>query len=334
VHANLEPGPGATAESQVSHGQKASSTQQPFIEAAPLEALPIDRSASLGGLSAKASTSSGDSLERRFNVAVVPSAGSDSSLAGGIVRALNASGITARLTDLDTAGRPDALLMLDEQARTAEAWFCDPGPPISAILAREVLGVVSGFSPVAAGSQLSETELGNLFPCDRVQQQRAGTAAALVRLPSSIDSGIATAAIAESVDRFLARNALTILRSRNQRLIWPAHGALTNGFGPGHPLGVDIGQMRGKVVAASDGVVVWAGGDPCCGYGMYVVIRGSGGMETLYAHFSSLVVKTGDRVRQGQALGEVGCTGVCSGPHLHFEVRLNGRVVNPLLHLP
>jgi murein DD-endopeptidase MepM/ murein hydrolase activator NlpD len=136
------------------------------------------------------------------------------------------------------------------------------------------------------------------------------------------------------VNRFLARNATTILNARNRRLIWPAHGALTSGFAPGHPLGIDIGQMRGAIVAATDGVVAWAGGEPCCGYGIYVVVASNGGLETLYAHLSSLAVKTGDSVRQGQALGDVGCTGVCSGPHLHFEVRLNGRRVNPLLHLP
>jgi murein DD-endopeptidase MepM/ murein hydrolase activator NlpD len=118
------------------------------------------------------------------------------------------------------------------------------------------------------------------------------------------------------------------------RLAWPASGAITSVYGPGHPLGIDIGQARGKIVAASDGVVVWAGGNACCGYGLFVVVSGSSGFDTLYAHLSSLAVKAGDRVRRGQTLGEVGCTGVCSGPHLHFEVWRDRQRVNPLLYLP
>jgi murein DD-endopeptidase MepM/ murein hydrolase activator NlpD len=83
-----------------------------------------------------------------------------------------------------------------------------------------------------------------------------------------------------------------------------------------------------------EGTVVWAGGDPCCGYGRYVVIQSRGGIEALYAHLETLAVRKGQRVRQGQALGEVGCTGRCFGRHLHFEVFEGGRRQNPMLYLP
>jgi murein DD-endopeptidase MepM/ murein hydrolase activator NlpD len=118
------------------------------------------------------------------------------------------------------------------------------------------------------------------------------------------------------------------------RLLWPAQGDITSDFGPAHPLGIDIGQFEGPIRAASDGVVFFAGGTPCCSYGRFVVIDGADGIRTLYAHLDSLAVKTGDRVKAGQSLGEVGCTGACSGPHLHFEVYDGGVRRNPLLYLP
>ena len=92
--------------------------------------------------------------------------------------------------------------------------------------------------------------------------------------------------------------------------------------------------MDGNIVAAMGGRVVFAGGDACCSYGLYVVIEGPGGITTLYAHLGRLLVKEGQTVKQGQALGPVGCTGHCTGNHLHFEVFQDGRRINPLLYLP
>ncbi|NLB97788.1 MAG: M23 family metallopeptidase, partial [Armatimonadetes bacterium] len=67
-------------------------------------------------------------------------------------------------------------------------------------------------------------------------------------------------------------------------------------------------------------------------YGNCVVVAHGNGRSTLYAHCSSLAVSEGARVRKGQILGRVGSTGFSTGPHLHFEVRINGRPVNPLSH--
>jgi murein DD-endopeptidase MepM/ murein hydrolase activator NlpD len=118
--------------------------------------------------------------------------------------------------------------------------------------------------------------------------------------------------------------------------IWPVRGPITSYFGPSHPLGIDIGLgvTTPPVVAAAAGTVTFAGGNPCCSYGFYVVVDHGGGVTTLYAHFSSIAVSRGQRVAQGQVLGNAGRTGYATGNHLHFEVRVNGAVQNPLAYLP
>ena len=92
--------------------------------------------------------------------------------------------------------------------------------------------------------------------------------------------------------------------------------------------GVDIGASTGTAIhAAEAGTVVSAGG--MGGYGLATVIDHGGGIATLYAHQSRIDVSSGQRVTRGQVIGRVGCTGTCLGAHLHFEVRVNGRPVNP-----
>ena len=69
------------------------------------------------------------------------------------------------------------------------------------------------------------------------------------------------------------------------------------------------------------------------GYGNLVVIDHGGGISTCYGHQSAIHVSVGQHVTQGQVIGLVGCTGLCFGDHLHFEVRINGAVTNPLNYL-
>ena len=95
--------------------------------------------------------------------------------------------------------------------------------------------------------------------------------------------------------------------------------------------GIDIAGAgcNGKnITAAADGTVITAGW--ISGYGNTVVVDHGGGITTLYAHAQRILVKKGDKVKRGDALSLVGMTGYATGPHLHFEVRENGKYVNPL----
>lgn len=122
---------------------------------------------------------------------------------------------------------------------------------------------------------------------------------------------------------------------------WPVVGEVTSGFGYRiHPIfnvrrmhtGVDIDADTGDPIkAASGGTVVSAGWRG--GYGKCVVIAHSGGLATLYGHMSEIKVSVGQAVKKGQVIGKVGSTGYSTGPHLHFEVRVNGDCVDPLKYL-
>ena len=116
---------------------------------------------------------------------------------------------------------------------------------------------------------------------------------------------------------------------------WPTSGQITSGFGPRwgrmHQ-GLDIAAPTGRpITAAKSGTVIMAGWSG--GYGQLVVIDHGGGLATAYAHQSRIAVKTGDPVTQGGLVGFVGSTGRSTGPHLHFEVRVNGAARDPLPYL-
>jgi murein DD-endopeptidase MepM/ murein hydrolase activator NlpD len=96
--------------------------------------------------------------------------------------------------------------------------------------------------------------------------------------------------------------------------------------------GIDIGVGYGTPIhAAAAGVVVWAGW--LGGYGNLVVVDHGNGLSTAYGHQEQVAVSYGQHVDQGQVIGYVGCTGHCFGPHVHFEVRINGSPVDPLGYL-
>lgn len=125
------------------------------------------------------------------------------------------------------------------------------------------------------------------------------------------------------------------------QMIWPISGPITSPFGwRMHPIygrrifhsGIDIGGDYGRpIVAAAAGTVIYAGW--ISGYGYAVIISHGGGLETLYGHNEALAVHRGQTVRQGQVISYCGSTGNSTGPHCHFEVRRNGRPVNPLGYL-
>jgi murein DD-endopeptidase MepM/ murein hydrolase activator NlpD len=118
-------------------------------------------------------------------------------------------------------------------------------------------------------------------------------------------------------------------------LIWPCDGPLVSPFGMRwgrmHE-GIDIGCAYGAPNRASAaGRIIYTGW--LGGYGNLVVVDHGNGLSTAYAHASSILVSVGQVVSQGQAVSLVGSTGNSSGPHLHFEVRVNGRAVDPLGYL-
>ena len=129
---------------------------------------------------------------------------------------------------------------------------------------------------------------------------------------------------------------------KNDGMLWPAPGRLTSRYGyRRHPIygdrrfhaGIDIGGGLGARVRASDaGYVTYAG--YARGYGTLVVVShgtvGGRDLSTAYAHMGQLSVREGQTVRKGQKVGEIGNEGNSTGPHLHFEVRLNGNPVDPL----
>lgn len=119
-------------------------------------------------------------------------------------------------------------------------------------------------------------------------------------------------------------------------IIWPVGGQLTSRYGPRGGRwhrGIDIAGPAGREIrAAKSGTVVLAGWYG--GYGKAVIIDHGGGFSTLYGHTSKILVSEGERVEKGQVIALVGSTGRSTGPHLHFETRVNGNPVNPFRFLP
>jgi murein DD-endopeptidase MepM/ murein hydrolase activator NlpD len=136
--------------------------------------------------------------------------------------------------------------------------------------------------------------------------------------------------------------------SKKYRFVWPMPGStLSQGYGPTQlwfeppyqgfahfHTGLDICLPQGSPVqAADDGIVILVGSGPY-GYGNYVVLQHAGGLTTLYGHLNQALVKVGAQVVQGQPVGLEGSTGNSTGPHLHFELRIDNKPVDPTPYLP
>ncbi|GAB4536324.1 MAG: hypothetical protein Kow0063_21660 [Anaerolineae bacterium] len=114
---------------------------------------------------------------------------------------------------------------------------------------------------------------------------------------------------------------------------WPLVGRITQPFYDGHRA-IDIGAPYGSPVYAARAGTVTRSGWARTGYGYTVIIDHGQGLVSLYSHMKGQWVQPGEWVERGQLIGEVGSTGNSSGPHVHFEVRVNGERVNPLDYLP
>jgi len=195
----------------------------------------------------------------------------------------------------------------------------------------------------ARAAQVTETRNALVGAANQLNQTKQQHAAVLSHLSAQ------DRAIANEIDQEQAQSAqLTAAIQAAQThssvtstpsaagLIWPVNGPITSPFGPRwgsfHP-GIDIGVPTGTPIhAAAAGTVIYCGWEQ--GYGNFVVLDNGGNLATAYGHQSSIAVTCGQHVDQGAIIGFTGCTGTCYGPHLHFEVRINGSPVDPMGYLP
>jgi murein DD-endopeptidase MepM/ murein hydrolase activator NlpD len=321
---------------------------------APSEALPTTRARSVSGqahISARPQSSA--PVNRPLTAVLDVGASAPASVVEATLLAkqsLEFQGYQVSLLkeedDANGAGplRPDAYVSIRtvtsaDATASAEAWFCNVDGSLSGQLAELLLKELSAAGLPNVGQGDGKITDPDAFRCGDLLGGRARMPAVLVEMPALATGDGAMQALAQGLaggihQFFQSHGAALLQEEQRQRLVWPALGPITSYFGPSHPLGIDIGQSEGSVVAATDGVVLFAGGDPCCSYGLYVVVESPDGITTVYGHLDSIAVAAGQRVRQGQSLGEVGCTGHCYGTHLHFEVIDNGVRRDPLLYLP
>lgn len=199
--------------------------------------------------------------------------------------------------------------------------------------------VLFGIEQELAGEMDARTKV-----TEKLTEQRAQLAVELGklngRLSEAHDHEHDLAARAEGLKRRIiaaqAQRSVTSLGTSSQGFIWPLNGPVTSGYGYRWGrlhAGIDIGGYTGQpIVSAKSGVVIEAGS--MGGYGNATIIDHGGGIATLYGHQTSISVSVGERVSQGEVIGTVGSTGYSTGPHLHFEVRVNGSPQNPLNYLP
>jgi len=145
--------------------------------------------------------------------------------------------------------------------------------------------------------------------------------------------------LTEPVDKVVVKGSKVVLASRGSggsgMLMWPARGGISSRFGNRHGefhTGLDINGSTGDPIkAAETGRVIdagWGGG-----YGYMIKIDHGSGIQTWYAHLSKISCSVGDQVERGEVIGREGSTGRSTGSHLHFEVRIGGKAVNPLNYL-
>lgn len=217
------------------------------------------------------------------------------------------------------------------------------------------------------GIELAEYEARTLEAAERAEAQRTTLAEALADLESAqaaeeellADLQVRIDALSDEIDALEdseAELAAVIARAQAEidaanrpapsvttgggsgsvgQLAWPTSGTLTSGFGPRwgrlHQ-GIDLAAPTGtSIVAAESGVVIHSG--VLGGYGQTILIDHGNGVVTLYAHQSERLVGSGVSVARGELIGRVGSTGNSTGPHLHFEVRINGVARDPLGYL-
>jgi murein DD-endopeptidase MepM/ murein hydrolase activator NlpD len=222
-----------------------------------------------------------------------------------------------------------------------------------AVLALLAVTVVVGVGATAGGSTTRGDRLG--FPFNLISVARGADAAALnpktVRFdlvprpelpdpheffagpardpdPTPLPTPVAPPAV--KVTHLLVKPAPIV---GTGQLIWPLAGGKVTQYYSSYHKALDIAAPAGNpVLAAAGGVVTWSGWKTNGG-GLVVAIDHGNGIVTVYNHLGSAAVAVGDTVTVGQTIAGVGCTGTCTGPHVHFEVIVDGVIVNPLRYL-
>ena len=226
----------------------------------------------------------------------------------------------------------DEMKMLRAQTRATHEQVAAATRVISVRAAQELElqnTLLARKSGLAAARQSQLEALGTVRNEHRdAVAEAAGLAQVSAQLGDQIRAAQATPAISPTQAVYHATQSAS-------GFIWPVSGPVVSPFGMRwgrmHE-GIDIGVGYGTPIhAAAAGTVITAGWED--GYGNLIVVDHGGGLATAYAHQSSFAVGYGARVEQGQVIGYVGCTGHCFGPHLHFEVRVNGTAVDPLGYL-
>jgi len=243
------------------------------------------------------------------------------SFASAIVGAKNVSDLASRTFVFRRIAAQDRKLFEEVRALMNEI-------EAKKIRSEEVIDEISGLlvEQRDAHAELSaQREVKN-----EVLQELRGKASQLEKLVRQLD------AAENEIEGIINARSGGYSGAKPGRLSMPVSGRLTSPFGMRrHPIlgntrmhqGQDFGAGHGTTIrAAADGVIISASRNR--GYGNVIIIDHGGGMTTVYAHCSSFIVKSG-RVKRGQPIARVGSTGLSTGPHLHFEVRINGRAVNP-----
>ena len=217
-------------------------------------------------------------------------------------------------------------------------------------LSGQIHGLQSAINELGAQAALDPSLASSMDRLPAVVKNRAmggaGTAAPSVTTLPALQSAENTFGLLREILQGI-ENRLTAARTDVDRRnalaaatpsIWPAHGWLSSSVGrrtdpitggADYHQGLDISADAGTpVYATADGTVLLAQREGA--YGNLITIDHGYGLETRYGHLSKYEVKSGSQVKRGQVIGRVGSTGRATGPHLHYEVRVNGRLLNPL----
>ena len=219
-----------------------------------------------------------------------------------------------------------------DASHPADPRLADAARALESMLLRQIVKASGAFQGGASPGSAVRADLFANALADAVA--RSGGIGLADQIPRSIDPGAAPAAPPAPAP---APGPVPGFRPASPLPAVPLAGRVTSGFGPrsdpftGEPsthLGVDVGAPEGTPIRApAPGVVVRAG--PRGGYGNAVEIDHGDGVVTVYGHASEILVSTGEKVEAGREIARVGSTGRSTGPHLHFEVRVAGRAVDP-----